>query len=55
MDALKQKVADLEDEVAKKATKRSLSKKISELSKQLQQPDDGEDRTTGEENCKSAS
>ena len=43
VEALKKKVADLEDEVAKRATKRSLSKKISDLSKQLQQqPDDAE-------------
>jgi hypothetical protein len=37
VEALKNKVAELEGEVAKRATKRSLSKKISELSKQLQQ------------------
>ena len=45
MEALKQKVADLEAEVAKRATKRSLSKKISDVSKQMQQPknEDGED------------
>ncbi len=41
VEALKRKVADLEDAVAKRATKRSLSKKLSELSRQLQ--DDGED------------
>ena len=40
MDALKKKVADLEGEVTKKATKRNLSKKISDLTKQLQQPED---------------
>ena len=40
MDALKKKVADLEGEVGKRATKRNLSKKISDLQKQLQQPDD---------------
>ncbi|MGA2386967.1 MAG: hypothetical protein ABSG33_10600 [Candidatus Bathyarchaeia archaeon] len=44
VEALKKKVSELEDAVAKKATKRSLSRKISELSKQLQQPQqDGED------------
>jgi hypothetical protein len=44
VEVLKKKVAELEGEVAKRATKRSLSKKISELSKQLQQPEaDGED------------
>lgn len=44
LDALKKKVADLEGEVAKRATKKTLSKKISELSKYLQQPeeDDGD-------------
>lgn len=41
VEALKRKVAELEDAVAKRATKRSLSKKLSELSRQLQ--DDGED------------
>ena len=40
MDALKKKVADLEGEVGKRATKRNLSKKISDLQKQLQQPED---------------
>ena len=40
VEALKKKVADLEGEVAKKATKRNLSKKLSELQKQLQQPED---------------
>ncbi|MGA3192465.1 MAG: hypothetical protein ABSD73_08140, partial [Candidatus Bathyarchaeia archaeon] len=34
-DAMTKRVADLEAEVAKRATKRSLSKKISELSKKL--------------------
>ena len=44
VEALKKKVAELQDEVAKRATKRSLSRKISELSKQLQQPQqDNED------------
>ena len=36
VEALKKKVAELESEVAKRATKRSLSKKISELSKWLE-------------------
>ena len=40
MDALKQKVAELEGEVAKKATKKTLSKKISELSKKLAEPEE---------------
>jgi hypothetical protein len=43
VEALKRKVAELEDAVAKRATKRSLSRKISELSKQLQQQGDGEE------------
>ena len=47
VEALKKKVAELEGEVAKRATKRSLSKKISELSKQLQQPQ--EDGNEGED------
>ena len=38
LDALKKKIADLEGEVARRATKKTLSKKLSELSKQLQQP-----------------
>jgi len=46
MDALKKKVADLEGEVAKKATKRNLSKKLSDLQKQLQQPEDGDGEGT---------
>ncbi len=51
VEALKNKVAELEGEVAKRATKRSLSKKISELSKQLQQTqsestDDSDDEGT---------
>jgi hypothetical protein len=40
--ALKKKVADLEAEVAKRATKKALSKKISDLQKQLQQQDGAE-------------
>ena len=35
LDALNKKVAELESELAKKATKKNLSKKISELSKKL--------------------
>jgi hypothetical protein len=50
IEALKKKVAELEAEVAKRATKRSLSKKISELSRQLQQPqDEGEEGDDGQE------
>jgi hypothetical protein len=45
MEALKKKVAELEGEVGKRATKRQLSKKISDLTKQLQQPEE----ETGEE------
>jgi hypothetical protein len=41
-EALKKKVADLEAEVAKRATKKALSKKISDLTKQLQQQDGAE-------------
>lgn len=50
VDALKQKVADLETEVAKRATKKSLSKKISDLQKQLQDQDDddGAEDASGE-------
>lgn len=40
MDTLKKKVAELEGEVAKRATKKTLSKKISDLTKQLQQPEE---------------
>jgi hypothetical protein len=40
IEDLKKKVADLEAEVAKRATKRSLSKKISDLTRQLQQDGD---------------
>jgi hypothetical protein len=51
VEALKKKVAELEDAVAKRATKRSLSKKISELSKQLQQTQqDDEDEGDEQEN-----
>ena len=53
MDALKKKVADLEGDIAKKATKRNLSKKLSDLQKQLQQPEDdgaeAEEAKKGEE------
>jgi hypothetical protein len=50
MDALKQKVAELEGEVAKKATKKTLSKKISELSKKLAEPEEeGEEAEEAEE------
>jgi hypothetical protein len=40
VDALKKKVAELEAEVAKRATKKTLSKKLSDLQKQLQQPEE---------------
>jgi len=43
VEALKKKVAELESEVAKRATKRSLSKKISELSKWLEKEGEGEE------------
>ena len=43
MADLNKKIDDLTGEVAKRATKRSLSKKISDLQKQLQQPDDEDD------------
>jgi len=53
LDALKQKVADLEGELGKRATKRQLSKKLSDLQKQLQQPEgeggDGEEAEGGSE------
>jgi len=48
IDALKKKVADLEAEVAKRATKKTLSKKISDLQKQLQQPEKGEEGESAE-------
>jgi hypothetical protein len=48
LDALKRKLADLNNEIAKRATMRDLSKKISELSKQLQQPEVEEDSEGGE-------
>jgi hypothetical protein len=38
LDTLKKRVAELESEIGKRATKRSLSKKISELSKKLAEP-----------------
>ena len=47
IEDLKKKVADLESEVAKRATKRSLSKKISDLNRQLQQ--DGDEQAEGAE------
>ena len=47
IEDLKKKVADLESEVAKRATKRSLSKKISDLTKQLQQ--NGDEQAEGAE------
>jgi hypothetical protein len=47
IEELKKKVADLESEVAKRATKRSLSKKISDLTKQLQQ--NGDEQAEGAE------
>jgi len=43
IEDLKKKVTDLEAEVAKRATKRSLSRKISDLTKQLQQDGDEQD------------
>jgi len=46
VEALKGKIAELEDQVAKRATKRSLSKKLSELAKQLSQ---GDEDTEGSE------
>ena len=46
--ALKKKIADLNKEIAKRATMCDLSKKISELSKQLQQPEDEEDSESEE-------
>jgi hypothetical protein len=48
LDALKKKVAELEGEVAKRATKRGLSKKLSDLTKQLQKPETGEEGEEGE-------
>ena len=47
MEALKKKVAELEGEVAKRATKKTLSKKISELTKKLKE--EGEEGEEGEE------
>jgi hypothetical protein len=47
---LTKKVSDLEAEIRKRATKKTLSKKISELTKQLQQPEEeGEESEEGEE------
>jgi hypothetical protein len=47
LDTLKTKVAELESEIGKRATKRSLSKKLSDLTKQLQTP--AEEGEEGEE------
>jgi hypothetical protein len=49
VEALKKKVAELEGEVAKRATKKTLSKKISDLQKQLQQPEGEEGEEEGAE------
>ena len=43
MDALKKRIADLEAEVAKKAAKGNMSKKLSRINKQLQQMQEGDD------------
>jgi hypothetical protein len=40
LETLKKKVAELEGEVGKRATKRQLSKKVSDLTKQLQTPEE---------------
>jgi len=57
MEALKAKVAALEGEVGKRATKKTLSKKISDLTKQLQQPEEekGEEGEAAEAVAKKAS
>ena len=52
VDALKRKVADLEAELAKRASKKTLSKKISELSKRLAEVE-GEGAEEAEEAKKS--
>ncbi|MGD0996415.1 MAG: hypothetical protein ABR909_12945 [Candidatus Bathyarchaeia archaeon] len=46
--ALKKKIADLNKEIVKRTPMRDLGKKISELSKQLQQPEDEEDSESKE-------
>jgi hypothetical protein len=48
LDTLKKRVAELESEIGKRATKRSLSKKISELSKKLAEPEEAEEGESGE-------
>jgi len=56
VDALKKKVADLEAELAKRASKKTLSKKISELSKRLAEIEgeaEGEEPEKAEEAKKS--
>jgi hypothetical protein len=56
VDALKKKVADLEAELAKRASKKTLSKKISELSKRLAEVEgeaEGEEMEKAEEAKKS--
>jgi hypothetical protein len=59
IEVLKKKVADLEGEVAKRATKKTLSKKISELSKKLAEPEEegeeGEEAEVAEAEVKRAS
>jgi len=53
LDTLKKRVAELESEIGKRATKRSLSKKISELSKKLAEPaEEGEEGEEAEEASK---
>lgn len=53
VDALKQKVADLEGKLSKKVTMRQLSKKLGELQKQMQEPEDkGEAGQEAEEGSK---
>jgi chromosome segregation ATPase len=52
VEALKKKVADLEAELAKRASKKTLSKKISELSKRLSEVE-GEEPEKAEEAKKS--
>jgi hypothetical protein len=48
LDTLKKRVAELESEIGKRATKRSLSKKISELSKKLVEPEEAEEGESSE-------
>jgi hypothetical protein len=52
MESLNKKVAELEGELAKKATKRGLSKKISELSKKLSEEGGEETQEEAEEEAK---